>query len=190
VAVTVSLAHAKEPARDGTAAQMSIREQLSRLGNTPFEAERIDIDLSAAWFLPASALNALRREAVEALEQARRSAYRRPARWPEKIPPARYPAQCLTYLGNVANRSARAFYARHGVERIEEAYECERELGPVSLMTARHCLRHSFDLCPKQGGAERAEPLQLVRGGDAFTLRFDCARCEMHVEGRLRRYRN
>lgn len=52
--VTLSLPRAKEPAR--TPQEESLKTQLAKLGNTPFEAERVDIDFTENWFLPASVL--------------------------------------------------------------------------------------------------------------------------------------
>jgi putative protease len=93
----------------------------------------------------------------------------------------------------VYNQAARRFYARHGVELIDNAYEAHEEAGEVSLMITRHCLRWSFSLCPKQAkgitgvqGQVRAEPMTLVNGSERLTLRFDCKACEMHVVGRIR----
>ena len=47
--------------------QESAARNLGKLGNTPFEASKICVDPDAGLMLPASALNALRREAAEAL---------------------------------------------------------------------------------------------------------------------------
>lgn len=185
VVATATLVQAKEVARDVERALAGLREQLAKLGNTIFVAGLVDLALSAAWFIPVAALNALRREAVEALEIARGVAYQRPARLPAVTPPAPYPLQTLTYLGNVNNQAARAFYTEHGVGQIAAAYEQNREAGEVSLMIAKHCLRYQFHLCPKQIKGIRPDPLQLVRGADRYTLKFDCKRCEMHVIGKL-----
>ncbi|MDP2852089.1 MAG: DUF3656 domain-containing protein, partial [Gallionella sp.] len=186
VSAGANLAHAKEIAQHPDRAFATIREQLGKLGNTIFEAEQIDLELSAPWFIPAGALNALRREAVERLESARLAAYRRPPRWAAAVPPATYPQAELSYLGNVYNRLARAFYAKHGVSLIEAAYECNQEKGAVSLMITKHCLRFSFNLCPKQVKGLRPDPMVLMNGDEQLTLRFDCARCEMHVVGKLK----
>jgi len=55
-------------------------------------------------------------------------------------------------------------------------------------MITKHCLRFSFNLCPKQAkgvqglqGQMRAEPMTLVSGNERYALRFDCKPCEMHV---------
>ena len=105
-----------------------------------------------------------------------------------------YPDDTLTYLANVYNSRAAAFYARHGVKVIGAAYESHEELGEVPLMITKHCVRWSLSLCPKQAkgvtgvqGTVRAEPLTLKHGDDTLTLRFDCKPCEMHVVGALRK---
>jgi putative protease len=86
----------------------------------------------------------------------------------------------------VIDDKARAFYEKHGVKLIAPAFEQGLEKGLVSLMITRHCLRYSFDLCPKQAKGNRPDPLLLLNGKDKLTLRFDCKRYEMHVVGRLR----
>ncbi len=138
-------------------------------------------------------LNALRRDAVAALQAVRAAAYQRPLRAAVLEPPARYPETALSYLGNVLNQSAHAFYQRHGVQLIAPAFEAGQEHGDVSLMITKHCVRFSLSLCPKQAkgvtgvqGTIKAEPLQLVNGAEKLTLRFDCKACEMHVVGRMK----
>jgi 23S rRNA 5-hydroxycytidine C2501 synthase len=183
-----------ERARDEAAASEKLRTALARLGDTLFEAIDIRIALSAPWFVPASQLNALRREAVDALEAARAAAYVRPRRGVAVDPPVPYPEDTLSYLANVFNQKARDFYAQHGVKVIDAAYEAHEETGEVSLMITKHCVRFSLSLCPKQAkgvtgvqGTVRAEPLQLINGKEKLTLRFDCKPCEMHVVGKIKK---
>ena len=182
-------------ARDAASHEARLADGLGRLGDTVFEAVALDVALPAPWFVPASRLNALRRDAVAALMAAREAARVRPVRAPAVQPPVPYPDDVLTYLGNVYNHKARDFYARHGVRVIEAAYESHEEPGEVSLMITKHCVRYSLSLCPKQAkgvtgvqGTIRAEPLVLVHGQERLTLRFDCKPCEMHVVGRLKRH--
>ncbi len=188
-----AVAHAKEPSRDAARAEAALREHLGRFGATIFAPLDITLQLSAPWFLPASLLNQLRREACEALEAARAAAYVRPARGVPLEPPVPYPEDTLSYLANVYNQKAHDFYARHGVRVIDAAYESHEEEGEVSLMITKHCVRWSMSLCPKQAkgvvgvkGTIKAEPLQLVNGKEKLTLRFDCKPCEMHVVGRMK----
>ena len=191
----VDATHAHEPARQAERAEAALRESLGKLGGTVFEARDIALaPASAGLFVPASLVNALRREAVAALEAVRAEALGRLPRAAPVEPPVPYPEDTLNYLANVYNAKAAAFYARHGVRLIGAAYESHEELGDVSLMITRHCVRWSLSLCPKQAkgvvgvqGTVRAEPLTLQHGNDRFTLRFDCKSCEMHVVGRIRK---
>jgi len=185
VCVVAEIAADHAPANDPARAAATIREQFGKLGGTIFVLRDLAIDTGAP-FIPSSLLNALRRNVCEALEAARCDSYRRPARAAAVEPPAPYPQQALSYLGNVLNGSARAFYARHGVRLIEEAYESNRLRGETALMITRHCLRYSFNLCPKEVRGVRPEPMTLIHGRERLTLRFDCKKCEMHVIGRLK----
>jgi len=167
---------------------------LSKLGATVFEALEVDVAKAAAIFVPASVLNPLRRDALAQLEAVRAASYERPQRATPVEPPVAYPEDTLTYLANVYNDKARAFYAKHGVKVMAAAYEAQEELGEVSLMITKHCVRFSLSLCPKQAkgvtgvqGTVKAEPLQLINGKEKLTLRFDCKPCEMHVVGKIKK---
>ncbi len=186
---TGTLEHAKETAQNPERAELTLRENLSKLGNTIYVADAIELAVTSPWFIPASALNALRRDAVEALDRARSAAYQRPVRRAPAEPPVIYPDDALSYLGNVYNEKARAFYEKHGVKVIEPAFECHQEKGDVSLMITKHCLRYSFNLCPKQVKGIRPDPMILMNGSEKLTLRFDCKPCEMHVIGKLKKQR-
>jgi len=184
---------ALQPAQQATQAEAALRTSLAKLGNTMFEAEGIELSLSQPWFVPAAAINALRRDAVAAHEAARLAAWQRLPRKAPAEPRPTYPETQLSYLANVYNEKARAFYHKHGVQLIDAAYEAHEEAGEVSLMITKHCLRFSFNLCPKQAkgvqgvqGQVKAEPMTLVSGNERYTLRFDCKPCEMHVVGAMK----
>ncbi len=164
-----------------------LKENLSKFGNTMFVAEPVELKLSQPWFLPVSAINALRREATEQLETARIASHPRPPRALPAANPVPYPQEELTYLGNVFNTKARQFYEKHGVKLIEEAYEAGNEKGMVSLMITRHCLRYSFNLCPKEVKHLKPDPMTLVNGNEKLILKFDCKACEMHVVGKMKK---
>ena len=182
---------------DVAATETSAKQQIERLGATEFVALDARLTCAAGVFanvvLPSSLLNGLRRDAVLALQAVRAAAYQRPLRAAVLEPPAPYPDTALSYLGNVLNQSAHAFYQRHGVQVIAPAFEAGLERGDISLMITKHCVRYSMSLCPKQAkgvtgvqGTIKAEPLQLVSGAEKLTLRFDCKACEMHVVGRIK----
>jgi 23S rRNA 5-hydroxycytidine C2501 synthase len=178
--VTLSLPRAKEPAR--TPQEENLKTQLAKLGNTPFEAERVDIDFTENWFLPASVLADFRRQAIEKLIAARRINYRRELAVLRPTTHA-FPQTTLTYLGNVMNARAASFYAGHGVASIAPAFE-QTPVEKAVLMFCKHCLRYSMGWCPvhQRERSPYREPYYLVStDGKRFRLEFDCRNCQMKV---------
>ncbi|MEY3650932.1 MAG: putative peptidase [Pseudomonadota bacterium] len=191
---TALIQQEKQAAQNLEKAETNLRENLTKLGGTDFSLRDLKLSISQAWFVPASAVNALRRDAIEQLIQVRLVSYQRPAKKDPVEPPAIYPEDTLSYLANVYNKKARAFYEKHGVKMIAAAYEANQELGEVPLMITKHCLRFSHGMCPKEAkgvigvqGTVTAEPMTLINGNDKFTLKFDCKPCEMHVMGKIRK---
>ncbi|WP_144944656.1 peptidase U32 family protein [Pseudomonas oryzihabitans] len=191
VSVSVALdgpfgaANKPEQALDG------LRDLLTQLGTTEYHALDVSLDAPQAFFVPNSQLKALRREAIEQLTAARVAAHPRGSRKAESCPPPVYPESHLSFLYNVYNQKARDFYHRHGVQLIDAAYEAHEEPGEVPVMITKHCLRFSFNLCPKQakgvtGVRTKVAPMQLVHGDEVLTLKFDCKPCEMHVVGKMK----
>ena len=169
----------------------TLRDLLGQLGTTEYHATRIELDAPQAFFIPNSQLKALRREVIEALTAARVAAHPRVGRKAETSPPPVYPDAHLSFLANVYNQKARDFYHRHGVKLIDAAFEAHEETGEVPVMITKHCLRFSFNLCPKQakgvtGVKTKVAPMQLIHGDEVLTLKFDCKPCEMHVVGKIK----
>ena len=188
LSATVELEVEKTPATDAEKTLQTIRTQLSKLGSTDFTARQISIETAQPWFLPASTLNGLRRDAVAALELARVEGYQRPKPW-KYNQDAVYPFKHLSYLGNVANEKAKDFYQRHGVIEIQDPYEKNGVTEDVPLMVTKHCLRFNFNLCPKEVPGIKADPMVLEIGNDVLKLVFDCPKCEMLVVGENRQVR-
>ena len=154
--------------------------QLSKLGNTPFEATDIDISQTEEMFIPSSLLTKMRREATEELIKLRIKNHPRPERAKDLIP--QYPIQELDFDANVSNSKAMEFYSERGVEKISQAYE----LMPVDdahLMTTIHCIRRTLGKClkTKQGG-DWKEPLFLVSDKSRLQLHFNCKECKMIIK--------
>nr|WP_314526727.1 U32 family peptidase [uncultured Pseudomonas sp.] len=169
----------------------TLRDLLGQLGTTEYHATDIQLDAPQAFFIPNSQLKALRREVIEALTAARVAAHPRGGRKAETTPPPVYPEAHLSFLANVYNQKARDFYYRHGVKLIDAAFEAHEETGEVPVMITKHCLRFSFNLCPKQakgvtGVKTKVAPMQLIHGDEVLTLKFDCKPCEMHVVGKIK----
>ena len=201
--VTLSFPYQKEPAR--TPQADNLRTQLSKLGNTPFEAgiladnrspetnSAIEIRFSDNWFLPASVVADWRRQAVDKLVTVRRINYRQEvAVWkptthafplPGTSSKTTTSATSLTYLGNVMNTRAASFYTDHGIATVAPAYEKQSVPGAV-LMFCKHCLRYSMGWCPtyQKGRSPYREPYCLQgTDGKRFRLEFDCKNCQMKV---------
>ncbi|MBD8095243.1 U32 family peptidase [Pseudomonas fluorescens] len=169
----------------------TLRDLLGQLGTTEYHATHVELDAPQAFFIPNSQLKALRREVIEALTAARVAAHPRGGRKAETSPPPVYPEAHLSFLANVYNQKARDFYHRHGVKLIDAAFEAHEETGEVPVMITKHCLRFSFNLCPKQakgvtGVKTKVAPMQLIHGDEVLTLKFDCKPCEMHVVGKIK----
>ena len=85
VSLTLSNGTVKATARGGIVAraisqpitQEALYQQLSRMGNTPFVLEKLDIDMDDDCFMDKASLNALRNSACELLLKKIRDSYRR-----------------------------------------------------------------------------------------------------------------
>ena len=192
VSVTVAFPYPKEKARSSQAE--NIKAQLSKLGNTPFEADGVDIRFRSDWFIPSSVLADWRRTLVGRLLSARKmnelrevrplpTAFTRSRDEKQGKAPVRWVPEEVTYLANVMNRKAEDFYHRQGAVCIAPAFEKREPAGAV-LMFCRHCLRYSMGWCPRYGGEKSPfrEPYYLVSSdGHRFRLSFDCKACQMKV---------
>ncbi|MBN1464042.1 MAG: U32 family peptidase [Paludibacteraceae bacterium] len=182
--VTVACTIDKQKAQQAEKALETIRTQLSKLGNTNFVVTRIDLDLTSAYFIPASYLSEWRRMAIEKLEQARSESHK-VITMPIKPTNHIYPQKELTYLDNVHNNLARAFYEQHGVEKIALSFENAMPKN-VPLMFTKHCLKYSLGACaryPNQSALKYifTEPLYLSFQENKLRLQFDCIHCEMII---------
>lgn len=178
--ITFTQPFEKEPARREQTE--NIRQQLMKLGNTPFEASDVEVNLSSNWFVPSSLLSEMRRRGVELLLSARRVRYARELSPMKPAVGVYYPEQVMTYLGNVANHEAESFYRDHGVMKIDKAFELSQP-ADATLMFTKHCLRYSFGWCPvyQKQKSPYKEPYFLQSGTTRLQLHFDCAHCRMTI---------
>lgn len=197
---TVSLEKDMEKQMAQKSQRENIVRQLSKLGNTPYECTQVTlVPADFGFFIPSSALVEMRREMVE---KAMKS-------WSERqtgnIATTEHPAAAAdkreaiewgrvgemyarhTYLYNVANQKARAFYEERGLKTLQPAFELGCRQREPLIMQCRHCLRYSLGYCRKQQerGAQRTpwrEPLYLkLSDGRRFRLEFDCKSCQMNI---------
>ena len=183
VTQAVSKVRAEKPAP----ALAAVHRQLAKVGGTGFQCTGVAVDWAQVYFLPLSALNALRREALEQLARAR--AEQRPVRRGGAVANTTpFPEATLSYFGNVLNQKAAAFYRRHGVTEIAPAAESGLDLHGLKVMTTKYCVKHELGLCARHLSGEAPvaqtyqEPLYLVDDeGRRLRLRFNCGACEMEV---------
>ena len=174
--VHISAEHqpAQKPPRD------NIVRQLTKLGDTIYTCDEVDIPADFNYFIPNSLLSDMRRQLVERLQAAPVTPNTPNSLNTLSSPntPTQAPSVDHPYLYNIANRLACDFY---GAKELT-AYELKGGDGPI--MQCRHCIRYALGFCVKHGGQHPSwqEPLFLVLGdGRRFPLEFDCKNCQMNV---------
>ena len=168
----------------------NVRKQLSKLGDTIFEAASITWKKEQEIFIPSSILADLRRQAVtlliekrEKLQSAARKAFSAPDyKTLAKALDARgiLPA---SFLANVLNAKARKTYQEMSIENVDDAFEIQ----PVKegmVMQTKHCLKYAFGQCPKyhnpspekmlDGETKLGAQAMLKTGNKKFILKFGC----------------
>ena len=112
----------------------------------------------------------------------------------------------LSYKANIANKIARETYMSLGAIVTEDAFELTSRPG-AELMRTKYCIRYELGICPvhqrptrsdqtarsarllsSETAADRPDSrathnLYLSNNGKRYHLSFDCANCEMVVEG-------
>lgn len=171
---TVPLDRAKNPGANASA----LRVQAMKSGDTIFAVRDAEVR-GAEWFVPASLAAEVRREALSALDEARRSRPLEHRILPEN-PAARYPSEELTAEENVTNRLAEAFYRDHGVREIERGLDLAPTTAGHRVMRSAYCIRREIGECFRERPRLRGD-LYLEHGAHRYRLEFDCAACEMSL---------
>ena len=144
--------------------EQSIRDVLSKLGDTIYEAENIEIDFTNQWFIPRSVLTDWRREVLKLLTEKE-----------EKFKHT----EIITPLAHSEATGGRFSSAVQGCKPKGKA---EGWGIGAALMTCRYCIRYQTGQCLKVNPHAVKGPLYL-RGADGrrYLLKFDCKKCEMQV---------
>ena len=175
----------------------NIRKKLMQWGDTVFNPVHLELRFSQPYLIPASVLGEMKRNLVERMTSSLIEQHQdhRPLSpsysrsrmdashdsRPLDLPLVPYPETKLSYLGNVANSLAQAFYHRHGVVDIEEALEQSFSKAPgLTLMTTHHCIRYANGMCLKNHPFNTG-PLLIRSGENTFRLEFDCKQCIMKI---------
>ena len=130
----------------------NIERQLSKLGDTIFEAEQINIHLTKNFFIPSSMLSQWRRELSDALTEERRKYY---------------PLE-------------RQVHTPVSIE-VEKPYELTHD-PTTPVMMSKYCIRRQLGICLKEKATPKKEDLALkLANGTTFRLDFDCKNCLMKL---------
>ena len=137
----------------------SIKEVLSKLGDTPYVCQDVEIHFSQPWFIPRSALAEWRRRIIENSKLEIENPIHKDTTHPTTSNP-----QSSTFNLQSPLMTCR-FCLRHAWG------QCKKEMPAANEMVNGKCLDGKWQ-----------EPLYLVLGdGRRFRLEFDCKRCEMLV---------
>ena len=172
----------KNPARDILKSKETITHQLTKSGDTPYFVSGVETNGTEKFFFQASVLNAMRRDLLDRITEARKKKTRNRINHEPNCYP--YPDKEIGYEGNISNLLARQFYIRHGVENPEMAFEKQSDPHGKTVMTTKHCLKFQMGFCPKYGGKKPvnfSEPFSLNDGINDLRLDFDCIQCVMKV---------
>ncbi|MGN1375264.1 MAG: U32 family peptidase [Prevotella sp.] len=182
VSLTLELQKAQKPQAE------NIRQQLTKLGNTPFACEDISIsEQCAECFIPSSMLSDLRRRLTDELSKNIISYTRKTTAGQKDKNKCRHTAwypQDKPYLYNVSNDIAAQVYAECGLDIGKSSFETSSPTKPL-LMQCKHCIRHMLGHCKKKERTDKwNEPLFLrLADGRKFTIGFNCDKCVMEIYG-------
>lgn len=158
---------------------------LGKLGNTIYKLRYFENNLNEDTFIPASQLNQLKRNLIDALNIGNESMY--PYSYRRKEGDMLYLKSEVVAEDNVANDLAEKFYSDHGASTIDRAVEVAgKPEGETVVMTTRYCLRRELGMCRKEKNGSHKfgnlrEPLYIISGRNRFKLHFNCSSCEMEV---------
>ena len=175
VSVTVTRTATFGEAADRQKMHDTAQRQVAKSGGTIFSINSVEVT-GYEYFVPASLIADVRREALEALREAR---LQRPL--PHLIlgddRTARYPYEMVTRYENVTNHLAREFYTAHGVSHIETALE-SLPTADERVMISSYCIRREIGQCLKQNPTLKGD-LYIEHGTARYRLTFDCRECRM-----------
>ncbi len=168
----------KEKARSS---QMeNIRQQLSKLGNTIFDCQRVRVQMSEEWFIPSSMLSDLRRRVCEKIAKVQQVHHPMIAKIEMPDEESVVPFGDVSWRNNVANSIARTYYPTD----VECAFELKQPSGEKLIMQSRYCVLYALGKCRRQQQevSMLKDPLFLVLPDKRhFRLEFDCKNCQMNV---------
>jgi putative protease len=169
--VVVQSANALEPAQNRGLTEESLRAQFERLGNTPYELCELTLELSGSPFVPASMLNQMRRDAVDALESI------------QGEPRARIVNEPVVHTPSSSGVSVSGGPCQiHLLVRNAQQLEAAIALRPATITLDYldlYGLRPSVERVRQSGIAVRVASPRVLKPGESrilnFLLSLDCA---------------
>ena len=168
-----------EKAKNEQKAKETIIKQLSKLGDTVFAAQNIEITGEIP-FIPVSNLNEIRRNLAEKLREnilenyefSERDLIFEPKEFPKNIE--------NDYKLNITNKNAKEIYKQAGVKNPSEGFETSPHIKNAVLMQTKNCLRKLCGICLKNNSDKRKLFLQ-DSFNNRYPLNFDCKNCVMEI---------
>jgi putative protease len=174
--VEIASAQPAETAANRALSLGLLEKQFGRLGGTPYELGEITLEIEGDPFVPASALNEIRREAVSRLEAL------------QTDPPPMYVGNPIAALEGLRERAAHSAShtsvpgtAVHVLVRTPEQLDAALELSPASITLDYldlYGLRPSVERVKNSGIPVRAASPRILKPGELrivdFLISFNC----------------
>ncbi len=176
VQVTVRSTEPLPPAQSRAISAEYLREQLGRLGNTPYELADVQLDVRGRPFAPSSLLNHLRREAVEQLMERQAQ----PGPTAVRDPLATLEA-ALEQTNHASGPPEPAALQLHLLVRTPEQLEAALELRPASITLdylELYGLRPAVERVQASGITARVASPRVLKPSEQrivhFLLKLEC----------------
>jgi putative protease len=173
-----------EIANDTKRALETFATQMKKSSNTPFLINDVSFNgnITEVPFLPIGLINSWRRELIDKHIISRIENHPNVKRIfvPNNT---QYPQTDLDYKANISNTLAQKFYQRHGVDRIEYAFELRDDKKGLRVMETKYCILFEMGLCDGQKAKIIAtHNLYLSDGKSSYPLVFNCNDCRMIIK--------
>ena len=170
-------------AKNPEAVSENIKNQIIKSGDSFLSVSKVSVEFQNPEipFFAISQINGWRRELFSLHEKARLKNHSRPD---VKIVPNTilYPENILDFKANIANPLAEKFYKRHGVEKMDKAFELKSNHAGEQLMVTRYCILHELGYCDGNRNNKLAGKKLFLRDNNrSYPLKFDCKECRMKV---------
>lgn len=160
----------KVGANNADKALQNIRQQISKLGDSIYEAKNISIELSKAYFLPISVLNEWRRRVVAKIGRREHN---------DVVKQTNVDILNSDSYNNILNSAAKRIYLQAHAKDTKPTFELTHNKNQV-LMRCKYCLLYELGQCRKRNKQAR-EPMYISNRKNTFRLVFNCRDCEMEI---------